>query len=54
MLRGGDSLPARIEALDAFTDGWLRNRRLSEHTREAYRRDVGGGWTGAGSASSTR
>lgn len=26
--------------LDAFTDGWLRNRRLSEHTRDAYRRDV--------------
>jgi site-specific recombinase XerD len=41
MLRGGESLPARLEALDAFTDGWLRNRRLSEHTREAYRRDVG-------------
>lgn len=28
--------------LDAFTDGWLANRRLSEHTRDAYRRDVGG------------
>jgi integrase/recombinase XerD len=27
--------------LDAFTDGWLRNRRLSDHTRDAYRRDVG-------------
>ncbi|MGE5828092.1 MAG: tyrosine-type recombinase/integrase [Micromonosporaceae bacterium] len=26
--------------LDAFTDGWLRNRRLSDHTRDAYRRDV--------------
>jgi site-specific recombinase XerD len=26
----------------AFTDGWLGNRRLSEHTREAYRRDVHG------------
>jgi integrase/recombinase XerD len=23
-----------------FTEGWLRNRRLSEHTRAAYRRDV--------------
>jgi site-specific recombinase XerD len=35
-------LPApRSADLDAFTDGWLRNRRLSEHTREAYRRDVG-------------
>jgi integrase/recombinase XerD len=27
--------------LDAFTDGWLGNRRLSDHTRAAYRRDVG-------------
>src|SRR5690606_18363237 len=35
-------LPARIAALDAFTDGWLQNRRLSEHTRTAYRRDVDG------------
>lgn len=25
-----------------FTDAWLRNRRLSEHTRDAYRRDVAG------------
>jgi integrase/recombinase XerD len=31
----------RTEDLAAFTDGWLHNRRLSEHTREAYRRDVG-------------
>lgn len=23
-----------------FTDAWLANRRLSEHTRDAYRRDV--------------
>ncbi|MFC0007582.1 tyrosine-type recombinase/integrase [Micromonospora siamensis] len=23
-----------------FTEAWLRNRRLSEHTRDAYRRDV--------------
>jgi site-specific recombinase XerD len=30
----------RTGDLDAFTDGWLRNRRLSEHTRAAYRRDV--------------
>jgi site-specific recombinase XerD len=36
-------LPApRTGDLDAFTDGWLANRRLSEHTRDAYRRDVGG------------
>lgn len=25
-----------------FTEAWLRNRRLSEHTRDAYRRDIGG------------
>ncbi|GAB3978726.1 tyrosine-type recombinase/integrase [Plantactinospora veratri] len=25
-----------------FTEAWLDNRRLSEHTREAYRRDVAG------------
>ncbi|SCL36341.1 Site-specific recombinase XerD [Micromonospora nigra] len=25
-----------------FTDAWLRNRRLSDHTRDAYRRDVAG------------
>jgi site-specific recombinase XerD len=35
----------RTADLDAFTDGWLANRRLSEHTRAAYRRDVGG-WLG--------
>jgi site-specific recombinase XerD len=27
-------------ALPDFTDGWLANRRLSAHTRAAYRRDV--------------
>jgi site-specific recombinase XerD len=31
---------ARREDLEAFTDGWLANRRLSDHTRDAYRRDV--------------
>jgi integrase/recombinase XerD len=36
---GGYALSVRAD-LDAFTDGWLRNRRLSEHTRDAYRRDV--------------
>ncbi|MEV6302059.1 tyrosine-type recombinase/integrase [Actinoplanes sp. NPDC051861] len=25
---------------DRFTEAWLANRRLSEHTRQAYRRDV--------------
>jgi integrase/recombinase XerD len=34
-----EGMPAPRD-LDAFTEGWLRNRRLSEHTREAYRRDV--------------
>ncbi len=29
-----------LNDLHAFTDGWLGNRRLSEHTRDAYRRDV--------------
>jgi site-specific recombinase XerD len=32
----------RAGQLEAFTDGWLANRRLSDHTRDAYRRDVGG------------
>ena len=32
-LRGGPS---------DFTEAWLRNRRLSEHTRDAYRRDIAG------------
>src|SRR5262245_35867458 len=33
-------LPSVGGDLYAFTDGWLGNRRLSEHTRDAYRRDV--------------
>jgi integrase/recombinase XerD len=33
-------LPSARGDLSAFTDGWLGNRRLSEHTRDAYRRDV--------------
>ena len=42
LVAGFAAIPApRLGDLDAFTDGWLRNRRLSEHTREAYRRDVG-------------
>lgn len=32
---------AHRDEWDAFTDGWLGNRRLSDHTRAAYRRDVG-------------
>ncbi|WFE20253.1 tyrosine-type recombinase/integrase [Solwaraspora sp. WMMD937] len=34
-------LPAATAPVD-FTEAWLRNRRLSEHTRAAYRRDVTG------------
>ncbi|HEY7224591.1 MAG TPA: tyrosine-type recombinase/integrase [Micromonosporaceae bacterium] len=33
-------LASEIGDLYTFTDGWLGNRRLSEHTRDAYRRDV--------------
>lgn len=33
-------LPATEAGFMAFTDGWLANRRLAPHTREAYRRDV--------------
>ncbi|GIJ76406.1 Site-specific recombinase XerD [Micromonospora phaseoli] len=32
--------PALPDGPMAVTDAWLRNRRLSEHTRDAYRRDV--------------
>jgi integrase/recombinase XerD len=43
VLRAYQAIPApRTGDLDVFTDGWLANRRLSEHTRDAYRRDVGG------------
>ncbi|MEV4845359.1 tyrosine-type recombinase/integrase [Micromonospora matsumotoense] len=33
-----------------FTEAWLRNRRLSAHTRDAYRRDIAGWltWCAAG------
>jgi integrase/recombinase XerD len=34
----GDLAPA--DDLVGFTDAWLRNRRLSAHTRAAYQRDV--------------
>ncbi|BEL04902.1 site-specific tyrosine recombinase XerD [Actinoplanes sichuanensis] len=33
-------LPATTGSATAFTEAWLANRRLSEHTRAAYRRDV--------------
>ena len=32
--------PTKPVPLTEFTDGWLANRRLSAHTRAAYRRDV--------------
>lgn len=32
--------PATTGSATAFTEAWLANRRLSEHTRAAYRRDV--------------
>lgn len=37
---GPDGLAIPVDDLYAFTDAWLGNRRLSEHTRDAYRRDV--------------
>ncbi|MEO3819521.1 tyrosine-type recombinase/integrase [Plantactinospora sp. B24E8] len=37
--------PARGDGAADFTEAWLRNRRLSEHTRAAYRRDIAG-WLG--------
>ncbi|MBO4210910.1 tyrosine-type recombinase/integrase, partial [Micromonospora echinofusca] len=43
------SRPGGLPALAAgpvdFTEAWLLNRRLSEHTRVAYRRDIAG-WLG--------
>lgn len=37
--------PALPAGAADFTEAWLANRRLSEHTRAAYRRDVAG-WLG--------
>ena len=34
-----------VETAEQVTEAWLANRRLSEHTRAAYRRDVAG-WLG--------
>jgi site-specific recombinase XerD len=34
--------PARSAGPVDFTEAWLRNRRLAEHTRAAYRRDIAG------------
>ena len=38
-------LPAIAPAAEQVTEAWLANRRLSEHTRAAYRRDVAS-WLG--------
>lgn len=37
---GAAGIPATIDQLTEFTDQWLANRRLSDNTRAAYRRDV--------------
>src|SRR5688572_10147391 len=37
--------PAAMGAAEQVTEAWLANRRLSEHTRAAYRRDVAA-WLG--------
>lgn len=39
--QGGGGL-AGMAAAEQVTEAWLANRRLSEHTRSAYRRDVQG------------
>ena len=33
-------LPHATASATQFTEAWLENRRLSDHTRDAYRRDV--------------
>ncbi|WIM92654.1 tyrosine-type recombinase/integrase [Actinoplanes oblitus] len=38
-------LPHVTTSATQFTEAWLENRRLSEHTRDAYRRDVAS-WLG--------
>lgn len=46
--RQGGGAVAELGAAEQVTEAWLANRRLSEHTRAAYRRDVAGwlGWCG--------
>ncbi|MFG1603547.1 tyrosine-type recombinase/integrase [Actinoplanes sp. NPDC049265] len=43
--RQSGSLPASLSHAEQVTEAWLANRRLSEHTRAAYRRDVAS-WLG--------
>jgi site-specific recombinase XerD len=40
--RQGGGAVADFRAAEQVTEAWLANRRLSEHTRAAYRRDVAG------------
>ncbi|MFI5892131.1 tyrosine-type recombinase/integrase [Actinoplanes sp. NPDC051513] len=40
--RSDGGVVAEIRAAEQVTEAWLANRRLSEHTRAAYRRDVSG------------
>jgi len=40
--RQGGGAVAGVGAAEQVTEAWLANRRLSEHTRAAYRRDVAG------------
>ncbi|MGS2615782.1 tyrosine-type recombinase/integrase [Micromonospora sp. LZ34] len=42
VLPGPSAPPALPGGPTDFTEAWLRNRRLSEHTRDAYRRDIAG------------
>ncbi|MGY0004641.1 tyrosine-type recombinase/integrase [Micromonospora sp. I033] len=42
VLPRGSARAALPDGPTDFTEAWLRNRRLSEHTRDAYRRDVTG------------
>jgi site-specific recombinase XerD len=39
-LSGGGTVAIPVQEYVDFTEAWLANRRLSAHTREAYRRDV--------------
>ncbi|MDG4787071.1 tyrosine-type recombinase/integrase [Micromonospora sp. WMMD1102] len=45
LVRRAATRPTQLSAPADFTEAWLRNRRLSEHTRAAYRRDIAG-WLG--------
>jgi integrase/recombinase XerD len=38
--RQSGPVPAQLSQAEQVTEAWLANRRLSEHTRAAYRRDV--------------